>query len=229
VAASVNDQKDVEPVAESHYDHAEVAGLSFSNLVVIKSEKFVGVAVHTVEDTEIEAAETTQGVTSVKTGVISEEVSPSYPPKDNLETKSRDSERAHEIICVPLPDDEHTDADGEEGGERSPGVGTSDLHIRDDRYGADRRKDIGDTSEEDELQEVVSSQTVGGVPKTTASTLSRLSEAINPGGLNGTLSSRYLISSTHTNRIHSLVWAKSPTGGPTGLHPRDDLSINRCR
>jgi hypothetical protein len=141
-------------------------------------------------------------------------------------SKGRDLDQTHEIISVPPSDDEHADADGEEDEGRFVGLlplGTSDLDIRDDWGGVGGCEDVDDVSEEDELQEMVSSQTVDEVARAVALTLSK---AVNSSTLNGALSIRYVILSDP----HPLtLLALSPTGEPTSTYPGVDFSISRHR
>jgi hypothetical protein len=193
VATSVNNEEGTgEPVAGSYSEPISVFGLLFPFLLAIMSETHVDVTVHAAEDTEANVVESTEGVRAIKARFTGEEISTSCPTKSNLGTKGRDPDRTHEIISVPPSDDEHTDADGEEDEGEFIGLlplGTSDLDIRDDWSGAGRCADVGDMSEEDELQEVVSSHTADEMAKAVALALSK---AVNSSTLNGALSIRYV-------------------------------------
>lgn len=149
----------------------------------------------------------------------------------NSGTKGRDSDQGDQIIWVPPSDDELSDADGEEDAGEFLGVaplGTSDLDIRDNWFAAGRRKDFNNMSEEDELQEVVSSRTADDVAKTVALTLSQFSEVGHPSDLDGAwfYSIRNIVRPT---LIRSLYWHKSSPGGPAGPYPSVYFSIDRRR
>lgn len=188
VATSVNNQEDIgEPGAGSYYDPVEVVGLLFPYLLVFVSETYAyaDITAHAAEDTEANVDESVEGVRVIKGRLTDEEISTSLPAEFNLGMKGRVPEWTHEIISVPPSDDEHSDADGEEEDGKFLGLlplGTSDLDIRDDWHDAGMRRDVNDLSEEDELQEAVSSQTVDDVAKAAALTLSK---AVDPSTLNG--------------------------------------------
>ena len=176
VATSVNNQEDItESAAGSYYDPVEIVGLLFSYLLVILSETHVDDTVHAAEDTEADVIGSTEGARVIKARLTSEEISISCPPKSDLGTKGRNTDQTHEIISLPPSDDEYTEEDERKFLGLMP-LGTSDLDIRDDWRGAGRREDIDDLSEEDELQEMVSSQTVDALT---------LSKTVNPSTLDG--------------------------------------------
>ena len=186
VATSVNNREDIgRPSAGSYYDPVEIVGLLFSYLLAIMSETSADITVHAAEATEANVVENTEGVRAIK-GRLTEEEPTALPTEFNLGATDRDSEwTTHEIISVSPSDDEHTDADGEEEDGKFLGLlplGTSDLDIRDDWRGAGVQNDVDEASEEDELQEMVSSQTVDDVAKDAPLTLSK---AVNPSALNG--------------------------------------------
>ena len=136
-----------------------------------------------VEDTEHDAAEGADGVSIIKASPIGKEIPTSYSGTTN----GRAPDRGHERIWALPSDDEHTDADVEGDEEKFSGVlplGTSDLDIRDDWYTTSVRKDADYTSEEDELEEMVSTQTPDGVARPAALAL-QFSETVVPSGLNG--------------------------------------------
>ena len=157
VATSTN--KDIAVLAaRSYYDPVEVVGPLFSYLLVIMSETHVDATIHAAEDTEADLVEN-EGARVIKARLTSEEISISCPPKSDLGTTGRDADQTHEIISLPSSDDEYTEEDERKFLDLMP-LGTSDLDIRDDWHGTGRHEDIDDMSEEDELQETVSSQTV---------------------------------------------------------------------
>ena len=146
---------------------------------------YADITAHAAEDTEAIVVQSTEGVGIIKGRVTDEEISTSLPVEFNLGIKALVPEWTHEIISVPPSDEEHSDADGEEDDGKFLGLlplGTSDLDIRDDWHDTGMRRDVDDLSEEDELQEVVSSQTVDDVAKAAALTLSK---AVDPSTLNG--------------------------------------------
>src|SRR6266478_1235865 len=137
------------------------------------SKTSVGVTVHAAKDTEANVVDSIEGVDVIRERITGEEISTACPTKYNLATKGRDAGQMQETISVLPPDDEHADDDGDEEGKFSDllPLGTSDLDIRDDWRDSGRRKDIDDMSEEDELQEMVSSQIADDVAKAVALTL----------------------------------------------------------
>ncbi|KAH9050943.1 hypothetical protein EDB83DRAFT_1353688 [Lactarius deliciosus] len=111
--------------------------------------------------------------------------------KKNLMSGTPGSDQRRKMVLVPFSDDEHTDADGEDDEERFsiiPPLGTSDLDIRDDWGTTGRHEDVNDTSdgdEEDEIQELVPTQTTDSIAKTAALTLTQFSEVVNTDGVSG--------------------------------------------
>ncbi|KAI9508552.1 hypothetical protein F5148DRAFT_1375778 [Russula earlei] len=166
VAPFVNDQQ---------VNHEPSDGLYHDNV------KAAGANNHAFEDVETEAGGSTEVISSTKTKLVNREPSASYPTRSNPGVQDRGAGQEHEIIWVPLSDDD-TDSDGEEDDGKFLGalpLGTSDLDIRDGWHAAGRREDLDFTSEEDELQEIASSQTADGVTKTASIALSQLPEAEN--------------------------------------------------
>jgi hypothetical protein len=164
-------------------------------LLVIITEKPEDVTVHNVDDTEPHAVESAEGVSTIKARHMGKGIPTSYSTRSNMGTNGRNPDRRHEIIWALTYDDEHSDADGEEG--KFLGVaplGTSDLDIR-DWHATGGPRDTDYTSEEDELLEMASSQTADNVAKAAAFTLSQFSEVMSPDGLNGAQFTRYAISS----------------------------------
>jgi len=154
----------------------------FPCILVIIAEIFKDVTVYIVEDTEHDAAEGADGVSIIKASPIGKEIPTSYSG-----TNGRAPGRGHERIWALPSDDEHTDADVEGDEEKFSGVlplGTSDLDIRDDWYTTSVLKDADYTSEEDELEEMESTQTVHDVARSAALAL-QFSETVVPSGLNG--------------------------------------------
>lgn len=154
----------------------------FLYIVVIIAEIYKDVTVYIVEDTEQDTAEGADGVSIIKASPIGKEIPTSYSG-----TNGRAPRRGREIIWAPS-DDEHTDADVEGDEEKFSSIlplGTSDLDIRDDWYTTSGRKDADYTSEEDELEEMVSTQTADDVARSAALALSPFSETVVPSGLDG--------------------------------------------
>lgn len=156
-------------------------------MLVIIAEIFEDVTVHIVEDTEPDVVGA-DGVSIIKASPIGKEIPTSYSARSDMRTNGQGTDRGHEIIWALTSDEEHTDADVEEDDGKFSGVfplGTSDLDIRDDWYTTSGRRDAGYTSEEDELEEMESTQTTDDVAKSAALALSQFSETMAPSGSNG--------------------------------------------
>jgi len=138
--------------------------------------------VHAIEDIECKGVESAEVASFMEARPVR---------KKDLMSGEPGSDQRRDIILVPFSDDEHTDADGEDDeGKFSaiPPLGTSDLDIGDDWGTTSRYKGANDTSdedEEDEIQEVVPTQTTDDIAKTAALTLTQFSEAVNTDGLSG--------------------------------------------
>ncbi|KAH9006141.1 hypothetical protein EDB86DRAFT_687748 [Lactarius hatsudake] len=156
------DSEQDELETESYYDHLDVT-------------------VH-AEDTECKEVESTEVAGFMEARPLGNKILISGTPG---------SDQRRKMVLVPFSDDEHTDADGEDDEERFsaiPPLGTSDLDIGDDWGTTGRHEDVNDTSdgdEEDEIQELVPTQTIDGIAKTAALTLTQFSEVVNTDGISG--------------------------------------------
>ncbi|KAH8994462.1 hypothetical protein EDB92DRAFT_1849384 [Lactarius akahatsu] len=162
VPATFVDSEQDELETESYYDHLDVT-------------------VHG-EDTECKGVESAEVANFMEARPVKKKILMSGTPG---------SDQRRKMVLVPFSDDEHTDADGEDDEERFsaiPPLGTSDLDIGDDWGTTGRHEDVNDTSdgdEEDEIQELVPTQTTDGIAKTAALTLTQFSEVVNTDGLSG--------------------------------------------
>ncbi|KAH9067608.1 hypothetical protein EDB87DRAFT_12851 [Lactarius vividus] len=160
-ATFVNSEQD-ELETESYYDHLDVT-------------------VH-AEDTECKGVESVEVASFMEARPVR---------KKDLMSGTPRSDHRHDMVLVPFSDDEHTDADGEDDEGRFsaiPPLGTSDLDIGDDWGTTGRYEDVNDTSgedEEDEIQEVVPTQTTDSIAKTAGLTLTQFSEVVNTDSLGG--------------------------------------------